>query len=167
MPLLPAIVCKCTNCQKPMFLPDAKFRHHEQRAWPADGAPRPFICPVCKKQYVYSVGDVRLVDQYPLQKVHNIIHISVRCREKKCDSGSARGPRSIKGRIETRTLLAFDVPEHMIRDEALKMFTQFSRKTAKVVRCDNGHILATWHYNPEVRDAAGYDRAWEHRKPSE
>ena len=161
MPLRPALICK--NCNKPMFLPDAESPHPEQRAWPADGADREFLCPTCKEQQTYSLRDVRQVNQDPLEKRQNVIHIAVRCREKNCGN-SLKGAR---GLIETRTLLAFDVPKHRVREEALGIFAQFAHKTAKEIRCDNGHKLDGRRYQPEVQDAAGYDEAWEYLHRSE
>lgn len=170
MPLRPALLCQNENC-KPMFLPPAaEPAHPQQPAWPAGGgesARRSFLCPTCKEQRDYSLRDVQKVNQDPLEKPQNVVHISVRCREGVCDDQKVVEKHCrTKSLIETRTLLAFDVPKHRVREEALGIFAQFAHKTAKEIRCDNGHKL-DGSYQPEVQDAAGYDEAWEYLHRSE
>jgi hypothetical protein len=160
MPLRAALLCPNKNC-KPMFLPDAEQPHPEQSAWPADGALRSFLCPTCKEQRSFSVRDVQQENEYPLEKRQNVIHIAVRCRDKNCNSQFEPKPRDrkTKGLIETRTFLPFDARDR-VREEALRIFTQFAHITAQEIKCDNRHKLDLRRYQPEAHDAVGYDEAW-------
>jgi hypothetical protein len=140
-----ALVCK--NCSRPIPLPAAVYPSPDQPSWPADCAPRSFLCPTCRHVFVYLVSDVREVDfdqaAPPSIKLQNVVRLAVPC-----------GAGGCVGLVQMRTLMAFDANLYGEVPEIL------GQSTAHNIPCDKGHILSGPIRHTGTSFSAEFDKAW-------
>ena len=148
MALFPVLLCR--SCSRPIALPPASqpCTSPPQPAWPADCAPRNFLCRECKNVYEYSAHDVC---QVPLagagedqgHKPLNVVCIEIPCSGSGCSA-----------LMRVHTLMAFDADLKAETPEVL------ASSHGHQVRCDRGYILSRPIRPSETSFSAHFDKQW-------
>ena len=149
MAFLPGLLCR--SCSRPIALPPAAHPciSPPQPAWPADSAPRNFLCRSCKHVYEYSAQDVRQIaldetDQGQDRNPQNVVCIEIPCSEESCAS-----------LIRIHAVMPFDADLHAEMPQVL------ASSRGHQVRCTRGYLLSKPMRAPATAFSAHIDKEWE------
>jgi len=144
-----ALICWNEKCKHAMLLPRATNPEDQNNlSWPKGHDEFSFLCPSCRRAYVYKIHDVRHGPDVTASDL-KVFRLAVPCPEKGC-----------KGHLEMRTLLPSDCRDPW---QEFQNFLKERSSFASPISCSsaNGHVLPARRIECSgPRDCAGLDELW-------
>jgi hypothetical protein len=144
---VPCLDCKDCGKSTPLPSPEHPGKPEKQSFWPADGLPRNFQCPHCKRVREYSVQDVHhhLLDDKALGRLqhgYGVVSYDVPCDEHRC-----------KGFVEIHVVMSLEA------NLSAEVPALISGSIAHDLRCTEGHRKFGQNTDEHANDAR-YDEEW-------